>query len=261
VREKVLDIGMNDYVTKPIDPAELFAVLARWIKAGRRDLPSEYLTKGEAPTTPEETLPFDNLEGIDIEDGLKRVGGKKKMYLDLLKRFLASQTNMDTQIQAALDEGDMELTERLAHTTKGVSGNIGATILYKVSEALESAIRSNDQGAIPKELNVFSEQLKGIVNVLEEALLTSEPAAGVTELTQSVSPEQLQPLLIKLHALLANDDGKAVRYLEEISNDLKSALDESGLNRLTEKVSQFEFEEALEDLNQIADNLNISMEG
>lgn len=260
-KEKCINAGMNDYISKPIDPADLFTSLVKWIEPAKRGLPSEYLAKRKTPTAPEVDLPFDKLEGVDIEDGLKRVGGKKKMYLDLLKRFLDSQGNMDILIQAALDESDKELAERLAHTIKGVSGNIGALELYKVSEVLESTIRSNDQDAIPKELNIFSEQLKGIVNVLEEALLTSEPAAGVTELTQSVSPEQLQPLLIKLHALLANDDGKAVRYLEEISNDLKSALDESGLNRLTEKVSQFEFEEALEDLNQIANNLNISLAG
>ncbi len=96
VREKVLEIGMNDYVTKPINPAGLFTALVKWIEPGKRDLPSEYLTKEKAPKVPEEALPFDKLEGIDIEDGLKRVGGKKKMYLDLLKRFLTSQRNVNT---------------------------------------------------------------------------------------------------------------------------------------------------------------------
>jgi HPt (histidine-containing phosphotransfer) domain-containing protein len=251
---------MNDYVTKPIDPAELFTTLTRWIKAGKRDLPSEYLAKEKTPTVQEVDLPFDKLKGIDIEDGLKRVGGKKKMYLDLLKRFLDSQGNMDTQIQAALDEGDMELTERLAHTTKGVSGNIGAMELYKVSEALESAIRSNDQDAIPKELSTFSEQLKGIVNVLKEALSISDSAADSAKIDQPVGPEQLRPLLKKLHDLLADDDGEAEDYLEEIAESIQGAISKPEFNRLKDKISQFAFDEALEELIKIAGNLNISVE-
>ena len=152
------------------------------------------------------------------------------------------------------------MAERLAHTTKGVSGNIGAMDLYRAAESLEGVIRSNERDAVPKELNSFSKQLKNIVNVLEEALSISELEEVAPEITQTVTPDQLHPLLIKLHALLADDDGEAVDYLEEISKYLKSGLNEAELNRLTEKVNQFDFEEALEDLNQIAANLNISME-
>ena len=205
-------------------------------------------------------MPFGDLEGIDVDAGLARVGGKKKIYLDLLKRFVNSQGDVDIQIKNALDVDDIELVKRLAHTTKGVSGNIGAMDLHKAAESLEGVISSNERDAVLKELDNFSKQLKNIVNVLEEALSISELEEVAPEITQTVTPDQLHPLLIKLHALLTDDDGEAVDYLEEISKYLKSGLNEAELNRLTEKVNQFDFEEALEDLNQIAANLNISME-
>ena len=224
-------------------------------------MPSKYLEMKETPNAPEEALPFDELEGIDVEDGLKRVGGNKKMYLGLLKRFLDSQCDSHNQIKTALETGDIELAERLAHTTKGVSGNIGAMQLQKASESLERAIRENDQEAIPGELNAFSEQLNSIDRVLKEALSLSASEETSEETTQHVPTEQLQPMLIKLHDLLADDDTEAEDYLEEIAGSLHGSVSNSEFDRLKNKISQFALDEALEDLEQIASNLNISLEG
>ncbi len=262
VRARVLDIGMNDYLSKPINPQELFMALVRWIKPRHGALPSKYPVKPEALKVPDEPLPFDKLKGINVEDGLKRVGGKKRSYFDLLQRFVAGHGNADEEIKVVLKDGDRKGAERLAHTVKGVSGNIGAMELYKASTSLEGAIRTNDGDAISNELNNFSKQLKSTVSVLKDALLTFAPAVvAVPEPNGSISCEQLQPLLKKLYGFLADDDTEAEAYLNEITGILQGAISSFELNGLKKKIRNFALDEALEDLKQIAENLNISIEG
>jgi two-component system, sensor histidine kinase and response regulator len=142
-RERCLAAGMNDFVTKPIDPDNLCLVLLRWIKPRARQA-AKPVSAPVAPlqasaTTPPTDLPV--VEGLDTALGLRRMMNKKSLYLQMLARFVEGQRNCAEQVRHALDCEDWETAERLAHTTKGVAGNIGATDLALCAEALELLIR------------------------------------------------------------------------------------------------------------------------
>ena len=83
------------------------------------------------------------IAGINIADGLKRVAGNKRLYRDLLAQFAAKQGDAAAQISAALESGDIKLAERIAHTVKGVAGNIGITEVQSAAQKLEKAIRDD----------------------------------------------------------------------------------------------------------------------
>jgi len=143
VREKVLNIGMNDYVTKPIDQSQLFMAMVTWIKPGERQLPSEYLQKVSEKEKSKKELPLwkhpklpDELPGIDIAAGVNRIGGNPKAYGNLLRMFKLNQTNTVNEIESALKKEDIDVALRLAHTLKGVSGNIGAMELHEAAREL-----------------------------------------------------------------------------------------------------------------------------
>ncbi len=76
------------------------------------------------PTNTSDGLP--DIDGLDTKDGLTRVAGNQKLYLKLLRQFAEQQGPAVGQISDALAKGDTALAERLAHTLKGVAGNIGA---------------------------------------------------------------------------------------------------------------------------------------
>ena len=67
------------------------------------------------------------IDGVDVVGGLKRVAGNKKLYRSLLTQFAEKQGDAATQISEALKSGDANLAERIAHTVKGVAGNLGIT--------------------------------------------------------------------------------------------------------------------------------------
>ena len=132
-RQRCLAAGMNDHVAKPIDPAALFEAVGRFYRSaeGAPDQPSS--------PAPQEALP--PIAGVDMKDGLARVGGNRTLYVKILRQFAEQQGPAPDQIAAALAKGDHALAERLAHTLKGVAGNIGAAGVQSAAAALERAIR------------------------------------------------------------------------------------------------------------------------
>ncbi len=89
-REKCLAAGMSDYVTKPIDPAQLILSIARcWspdpTPPGASEVGPSGLPRKAQPAVAHE-LP-DTLEGVNVGEGLRRLGGNRKLYLRLLRDF------------------------------------------------------------------------------------------------------------------------------------------------------------------------------
>ena len=79
-REKCLKAGMNDYVSKPIDPKKLFSALLQWIKPGKRTIPDYLLARTADKSQEDESQPFPGLPGISVKSGLAKVAGNRKLY-------------------------------------------------------------------------------------------------------------------------------------------------------------------------------------
>src|SRR6201987_599623 len=172
-RQRCLDAGMNDHVSKPIDADVLFSTLMRWGKPRPRQA-----TESQAPPIPARTTPADRADelpeivGINLDDGLKRVAGNRRLYRDLLGQFVARQANTAAQISAALESEDLKLAERIAHTVKGVAGNIGITQGESAAQQLEKAIREG-QNSVAALLGAFATVLDTQVHAIDQALRES----------------------------------------------------------------------------------------
>ncbi len=201
-RDACLAAGMDDFVFKPIDPEKLWAVLLRWLKP-RRTLTAEPKPPVETPSEPA-ALPG-SLAGVDMELGLRRVLGKKPQYLSLLRKFLAGQKDAAAAIRVALDGNDLETAERLAHTMKGVAGNIGATGLHDRAADLQGALREQAvRKTLDHRLRLFSDALGEVIADLEAKL----PPEGALRQTE-VDWRQLRAHCDSLIERLRSDDATA----------------------------------------------------
>ncbi len=168
VREEVLEIGMNDYITKPISPMDMFKTLAKWISPGKRPVHDRYAAR-KVPV--EDIAPLPPLEGIDTEQGLTRVGGNLKLYRNLLARFYTDNRNTGANLDRAVLENDQATAVRLAHTIKGLAGTIGAGRLQGIAAELEAALNSDFSGDstglradFHKEFNVILSVVKPVAD-------------------------------------------------------------------------------------------------
>jgi two-component system, sensor histidine kinase and response regulator len=144
-RRKCKEAGMNDFLVKPIDPEEMFTILLRWGRQLRASVEAaapvpQQQRQSPATTSAAAFEPFDGIDGLDTALGLSRMMGKKSLYAAMLRRYLAGQQQVVAEIRQALAAGDAVTAERIAHTTKAVSGNVGATAIQERAAALEAAI-------------------------------------------------------------------------------------------------------------------------
>jgi signal transduction histidine kinase/DNA-binding response OmpR family regulator/HPt (histidine-containing phosphotransfer) domain-containing protein len=166
-KQKTLDAGMNDYITKPINPNEMFATLGKYYHA---EQPLPPVRKASVPDRKAEMSteePWPDIPGIDIQSGLNRVRGNRSLYVKLVTTFCADYAEGAMQIQKAMDQGDRESAQRLAHTIKGLSGSIGATELQEVAGHLEAAIKQGTSTDYRDLLDPFDKALTKALALLE----------------------------------------------------------------------------------------------
>jgi two-component system sensor histidine kinase/response regulator len=176
-RKRCMDAGMNDFVVKPINANELWAAIIRWVPARPAAVAvSAHRPAGLAAANPAAVLPaslqcLSGIRGLDLAMGLSRMMGKAPLYLAMLQRYVAGQKDVPAQLRQALDNGDWDTATRLAHTCKGVSGNIGATQMQACAGQLEQDLHERPSStALAPMLGDFELLLGELVAQLQEAL-------------------------------------------------------------------------------------------
>ena len=146
------------------------SALLEWVPARQQP---EAMNASAAPVVQasidEQGLPV--VPGLDVALGLRRMMNKKSLYLSMLRRWVDSQRECVPQIRAALDTADWQTAERLAHTAKGLAGNIGAEDLAKLALALEHAL--HEHHALPEveeQLQRFSRGIAPLLAGLDQVL-------------------------------------------------------------------------------------------
>ncbi len=132
-RHKALAAGMNDHISKPLDPELMFVTMSRYYhgRGTSRTASPDLLTSSERGT------PLLQIVGIDTAAGLRRVADNSRLYADLLRRLADEHEDTPEKIKIAMARNDRELAERLAHTLNGIAGNLGAAAIQNAARELE----------------------------------------------------------------------------------------------------------------------------
>jgi CheY-like chemotaxis protein len=187
--ERSLAAGMSDHITKPIDPQQLFVTLGKWIQPTNNGLPSE----PPKSALPEDTAPGkvsgktdfpESLPGFDLQDGLIRLQGNKKLYRKLLQDLGVKYAGTADDIRQALDADDFKQAHSLVHNLKGLAGNLAATDLQKTAAEMEKFVKGGlKPGVSNQKLNHAFAELKNTLQAAIDAVRVLGPSA-----TEEVSP-------------------------------------------------------------------------
>lgn len=154
-QEKCLQVGMDDYISKPVDPEELESKINFWLSQSAQSDQKEPID--EAKPFPEKTC----LVEWDKEGALKNLNGNEARLHTLITMYLGRATQQLEQATRLLEANDMEHLSALAHSIKGSSANLGATCVYQAAAGLELAAKENDAEKTKKsveDLTMTSEQ-------------------------------------------------------------------------------------------------------
>jgi signal transduction histidine kinase/HPt (histidine-containing phosphotransfer) domain-containing protein/ActR/RegA family two-component response regulator len=183
-REKSRAAGMNDHLTKPIDPALLFATLRQWIPAaslaGRPPVPAPLSASAVSDAPPAHPVPVDvaNAElgaaplppvpGIDWDRALRGVGGQRHRLDKRMRGFLREYAATPTAIGAALARHDHAPLQSLAHDLKSTAPYIGALALADLAHALEQELMAGRPEAVDRLARELASGLEPILAALAQ---------------------------------------------------------------------------------------------
>ena len=171
-RERCLAAGMDDYVTKPLEPKVLFSALDRWAQAsdfsketvetaqdysssenafsvdleedlfGESAPPASHMKKVPAPVF-QNVSPADGLP-VDFESALPHFDDDRAFMMEMFKQYKDQLRERVTEIHSALEDQDANRLARLAHNLKGVSLNFSANTLANITLGLEEICKRED---------------------------------------------------------------------------------------------------------------------
>jgi len=229
VKEKCAAAGMNGYLTKPVNPKQLFGCLSQWFSTSDGDaslsLPS-----------PQEAGPFPEAPGFDFQSSLERMNGNAPKLLRLLNKFTDRYSTSVRELGDLLNDSQYDEAKRLCHSLKGVCASLGAVELSHLFEDCETFIK--EQATLEKiPLQATQAGLENFISLIANITLpapTSDPFS---------TKDRIQ--LAELARLLTLKDFQATHLAKQIAQSLRGTDGEHLFSPCVKFVHELHFERAL----------------
>ena len=255
-REKCLAAGMNGYVPKPIDQKELFAALRKNVPPSNR--PSRPQEKSRDPAPACEIKPPSYLPGLDIDQGLLRLGGHWGRYVATLQKFCRAQENLCHEFRDLVQKGDFEAVRDKAHALKGAAANLSAIELQKAAQVLEDAGSSNEKSYMHRYIQVVEGALGEVTASVRKMERTDTVPVTNKPAMDREEPSQLSILLSKFNRGLQKFDlVESESCLKELKACILSSDCSQELKNLEEQILAYDFDGARMTLRPLSERLEV----
>jgi signal transduction histidine kinase/CheY-like chemotaxis protein/HPt (histidine-containing phosphotransfer) domain-containing protein len=236
VKDMFLQSGMHDYLVKPIDIAELYAILEKWIPKQKQE---KYMEKTAASAK----LCIE-IKGIDTKVGLAMTGGSQENYQRVLAAFYMDGEEKKTQLCEALETKNLSLFTTYVHALKSAAGSIGAWELSEAAKKLESAGTSGDIAYITDNLASFTKLLSEITEQIGQALPGSRGIYGVS--AEEDGPELGEMLLTLKEGLEKINVAAIDKTLNSLRSTAWTAATQKKIAEIDKLILLFDYDEAIE---------------
>jgi two-component system sensor histidine kinase/response regulator len=193
------------------------------------------------------------LPGVNVEEGLKRVGHNEGLYRRILAKFGDSQASAIRDIRTNVQSGDMETATRTAHTLRGVAANLGAMGLSSAAQQVEATLKAGNTSHLEQLLQAVAAELDPLLAAI--SVLNGEPALPVdttaTPVTAAPSWATIEPHIIRLRSMLEEFDTDAVDRLELLKPLLAGTSHAATLAAIASAIANFDFDAALTRVNAL----------
>lgn len=244
-KQKCIDAGMDDYISKPLDFNRFYETLVPYVKSNNIEEIKENKTISKS------ILDFE-IEGLDLELALNRMALNVDLLKNQLNRFVKSQKNFQQKIDILVNSNQLEELIREIHTLKSLCGNIAATKLFDEAKDLEEYLIYNGiDDNVLKLIKELSSNLKTLVLNIAKQMnisITRNEEFLVSNLLKN--DEEIKKLFEELEVLLKELDSSAIDKINEIKILLgKNSIEE--IEILENYINNFDFDKAIEFLKNI----------
>ncbi|MCB1769126.1 MAG: response regulator, partial [Candidatus Competibacteraceae bacterium] len=170
--ERMQAVGMNDHVGKPIDPRLLLRILDHCLISTAPSIVEEQAAAvfpGLSGTEQSVAGSLPALPGIDVAACLDRLNGDAVLLRQLFVNFSDHYRQTAQNLRGLLAAGSRTDAVRLAHSVKGVAGNLGMVDVQRVATQLESALSRAEKGEIAQ-IDALEKAIQSVCNVIDSGL-------------------------------------------------------------------------------------------
>jgi len=171
-RQRCLECGMDDYISKPFTGEQLRVVLNRWLADPNTEEPEAMVAvDGDGFSKLTETVTLASIDMLALEQIIQLDSSPgKTLVREIVVSYCADSTKLMLQLRSAIADGDAGEIEVLAHSLKGSSGQIGAALLATLCEQLISGARKNDLSDAPTLCERAAVEHSAVIAALDKEL-------------------------------------------------------------------------------------------
>jgi|GEM_PF-1082662 len=236
-REKCSDAGMDDFLIKPIIQNKLYGILKKYLKIS--DLNSDLLYLNKVNNLSRDFNFPENIEGVNLNEGLARLLNKKEVYLKLLLDFSYRLEELLSEIKIIIKKQDYKKGEMIAHNIKGLASNLSADLIKDKAEILESYFTDKKYSDCEKILNILEVEHVKLSESLNKFKMNFNSEYTIKKY---INKKELEDMFVILQNNIKEYNINSLDILEDIMRNTgnKNLL----LIKVIEELENFNFDEA-----------------
>ncbi|MDO6445912.1 response regulator [Colwellia sp. 1_MG-2023] len=272
--QKCLDVGMNDYFTKPIDPNALFVLLSKWLpKDGdSKTQAKKVTTKAEIKpietltTSPSLTQPNDNEDSfltelstltiLDVEKAIQAMGGRTHIYKKLVQDFSHNYADTVDGLREIYQNKCYDEAFRISHSLKSNANYIGAVTLTKRATDLEAQLKTKPESAdllVASTCIELNNVLMAINSVINKDTTTDDTALEINNVEYFTT--QLKSLLISINRLLKQENAEVEDLLPRLITLTNNSKYQTIARKIADSIEDIEYGDAKKNVELLLNEL------
>lgn len=266
--DRCLEVGMNDYFTKPIDPNALYSLLSKWL--GNVSTNKPVSTSSNVTSVDEQKEPnsqqsiesnhtkntllaeIEKLSCLDAKTAIKAIGGRVDLYQNLVQQFVKNYHDTVDSLSDVYKQKDYETAYRVAHSLKSNASYIGALTLAKRAVQLESQLKNAPESAdlLIAETSI---ELNNVLIALEGLPFNLVPKEHSDTAIVNVEyyQKQLASLLLSIKALVIDENAEAEDLLPRLLTITQGTEHEDLAKKVAEYIDDIEYAQAINGIDTI----------
>ncbi|MCL2809770.1 MAG: response regulator, partial [Treponema sp.] len=246
VREMFMEKNFDDFLAKPIDVTALDDIMCRWISKEKRENDvnlNKQIMNGSG---------FPEIEGINIQEGIRMTGGTHEGYCAVLSIFCKDALERMKLLPPEIDDKTLSLFVINIHAIKSAAASVGALEISSEAATLEKAGRDNDNTFINGNLYRFTEKLSGLIEKINIAIEAKElyNHNGVENNSEKLFP-LLQKLIEELKQKKADNIDNVINEINKLPLDVKN---KEYIEKISDSILMTEYENAVITIKEMFDS-------
>lgn len=240
-RERSIEAGMNDYISKPINPELLYETLGKWLLG----------TGIDSMNQPSD----EKVEILDFENTLIRLGNKQDLYYVILKRYCDNYSNLAKEFSDMWLNKQYDEAKRFVHSLKSVTGNIGAMKLSRFIVQFEEQYETYNEKSLGEKLEELSNLNEELLCTIQGFISIKDPRGKLLKSNFDIS-EALKILIDVLGQARAKDIKESMNHLLTNVQEMPFITQINDAKKLVDRYRYKEAKAMVEELMDIVKESN-----